>query len=90
MASVIIGIGETASFDVTYQPTKTLRSKGIVRLAVVDNQYEDSIVQLVGESYEDEICLDNVHSLISIDQELQEGNMADDNVTGILTGRYQV
>ncbi|CAH1779299.1 unnamed protein product [Owenia fusiformis] len=80
-ASVIVNVGDTANFEVIYGPTASVRSQGNIRLSVVNNQYEDSIVQIVGEGYEDDITLDNIHSIATTaDPENQEGNNADDDV----------
>ena len=55
-----------------------------MKLTVINNQYEDSVVQLVGEGYEDDITLDNIHSVLrNIDPEQEEGSMAEDDVSGI-------
>ena len=52
---------------------------------MTDNQYEDSVVQMVGEAYEDDISLDNIGSVfVPIDPEKEVGNMADDDVGGKL------
>jgi hydrocephalus-inducing protein len=52
---------------------------------VVDNQYEDSVIQLVGEGYQDDITLDNIHSVDNgTELEFEEGNMAEDDVAGVL------
>ncbi|KAK7505819.1 hypothetical protein BaRGS_00003090 [Batillaria attramentaria] len=81
-ASVVINVGEAATFDAVYHPTQAQRSQAHVRLSVIDNQYEDSIVQLVGEGYIDEITLDNISSIPQtlVAPEDQEGNMAEDDV----------
>ena len=82
-ASLIMGVAEAATFDVIFKPNLPQRSQAHVKLTVVDNQYEDSIVQLVGEGYEDDISLDNIHSMyVPTDPEKLEGNMADDDVEG--------
>ncbi|XP_013405663.1 hydrocephalus-inducing protein [Lingula anatina] len=80
-ASVVVNVEESASFDVIFKPTLAQRSTAHVRLAVVDNQYEDSVIQLVGEGYEDDITLDNIHSVVMpVDPEKEEGNMAEEDV----------
>lgn len=80
-ASVVIHVGETATFDAIYHPSQPQRSQAFVRLSVIDNQYEDSIVQLVGEGYVDNITLDNITSTPQlVAPEDQEGNMAEDDV----------
>lgn len=80
-ASVIVGVGETASFTVTYKPTAVQRSQAHIHLMVVDNQYEDSVIQVVGEGYQDDITLDNIHSVDNgTELDFEEGNMAEDDV----------
>ena len=83
-ASVVIAVGETATFDVIYKPTSAQRSQGHLRLSVINNQYEDSVVQLVGEGYIDDITLDKINSIF-VPQPVSEdsdGNNADDDVEG--------
>lgn len=36
---------------------------GTIHLSVINNQYEETMIHLVGESYEDDITLDNIHGL---------------------------
>lgn len=80
---MIIDAGETATFNVVYRPVEAQRSQAHIRLSVVDNQYEDSTLQLVGEGYVDDITLDNITCIPqSIAPEDQEGNMAEDDVSG--------
>lgn len=38
---------------------------GTVRLSVINNQYEDTVIHLVGEGYEDDVTLDNIHGLMA-------------------------
>lgn len=56
------------------------------RLSVVDNQYEDSVVQMVGEGYQDDVTIDNIRQIVTfVDPEKEEGNNADDDVSGNLS-----
>lgn len=83
-ASVIVNVGEVAHFDVIFKPSAIQRSQAHVRLTVIDNQYEDSVVQMVGEGYQEEITLDNIHSIEQqIDPEYEEGSMAEDDISGM-------
>ena len=78
-----MGVGETVAFSAIFLPETIQRSQAHIRVSVIDNQYEDSIIQLVGEGYEDEISLDRICSVDTpIDPENEEGNMADDDVAG--------
>ena len=82
-ASVNVGVGEKVAFNAIFRPQAVLRSQAHIRVSVIDNQYEDSILQLVGEGYEDEISLDKIGCVeVSMDPENEEGNMADDDVSG--------
>ena len=82
-ASVIINIGEKAAFDVIFHPVLVQRSQGQIKLSVVDNQYEDTVVTMVGEGYIDDITLDNIHSVVtSVEEESIEDNIAEDDVAG--------
>lgn len=44
--SVLVNVGEKATFDVTYQPKEAVRTQATVQLSVEDNQYEDSVIQV--------------------------------------------
>lgn len=44
--SVLVNVGEKATFDVTYQPKEAARTQATVQLSVEDNQYEDSVIQV--------------------------------------------
>ena len=82
-ASVIINVGERAHFQVVFRPTLPQRSQANIRLSVVSNQYEDSVIQLVGEGYHDDITIDNIRSLESYQElETMEGTLAEDDVAG--------
>lgn len=62
--------GEIAEFDVVLQSQKVGRMTGQIHLSVVHNQYEETNIHLVGEGYEDDITVDNIHGLLtSISQE---------------------
>jgi hydrocephalus-inducing protein len=66
-ASAIFEIGQKIQLDILFKPKTTQgpqRYEAALRLVVVDNQYEDTIVQLIGESYTDDITLDNIHGLV--------------------------
>jgi len=65
--------------DVLFKPKEIQRYEAALRLVVVDNQYEDTIVRLIGESYTDEITLDNIHGLV-----MNEENLAIENQQTII------
>lgn len=64
-ASLVVLPGETAEFDVVFQAQHVGRMTGKIHLSVIDNQYEDTVIHVVGEGYEDDITLDNIHGLVT-------------------------
>ncbi|XP_067905917.1 hydrocephalus-inducing protein homolog [Heterodontus francisci] len=64
MLTIKLNSGEEATFVVAFQPTLAQRLEGALYLTVLNNQYEDTIVQLVGEGYQDDITFDNIHGLV--------------------------
>ncbi|XP_066494024.1 hydrocephalus-inducing protein-like [Tiliqua scincoides] len=62
--SLTLNNGESAEFDVLFQPTLTQRVEEMIHLSIVDNQYEETSIHLVGEGYQDDMTLDNVRSLV--------------------------
>lgn len=82
-ASVVINPNERATFEVIYQPREVRRSQASIKVTVIDNQYEDYIVQMVGEGYKDDITLDNIGSMaVYVEPENELGNMAEEDVDG--------
>ncbi|XP_018431432.1 PREDICTED: hydrocephalus-inducing protein homolog, partial [Nanorana parkeri] len=61
-ASLILRPGDVAEFDVVFCPPEALRWEGALQLSVLDNQYEETGVLLVGEGYLEDLTLDNIHS----------------------------
>ncbi|CAM9573668.1 unnamed protein product [Bubo scandiacus] len=68
-ASLVLHHGESAEFDVLFKPTLAQRVEGRIHLSVVDNPYEETNIQLVGEGYEDDFMLDNIHELMANSEE---------------------
>ncbi|CAF0941486.1 unnamed protein product [Adineta steineri] len=74
-ASAIFEVGQRIALDILFKPKPSQgpqRYEGVLRLVVVDNQYEDTTVQLIGESYTDDITLDNIHGLVMSDEQQQQ------------------
>lgn len=66
---------------------------GTIHLSVIDNQYEETIIHMVGESYEDDITLGNIHGLVVSSSpeapeisEIFEENTMEDLVAGERNG----
>ncbi|KAM6380940.1 hydrocephalus-inducing protein-like [Pluvialis apricaria] len=77
--SLVLHHGESAEFDVLFKPTLAQRMEGKIHLSVVDNPYEETDIQLVGEGYEDDLTLDNIHGLAADNKEENtEGDLEED------------
>lgn len=56
-----LNVGETQSFLVTFQPQNTEKCRGELILKIRDNHFETISVQLVGEGYQDDVSVENIH-----------------------------
>lgn len=67
-----------------FKPTLAQRVEGRIHLSVVNNPCEETDIQLVGEGYEDDFTLDNIHGLVadSEEEENAEGNLEEDVIEG--------
>ncbi|XP_062997557.1 hydrocephalus-inducing protein homolog [Elgaria multicarinata webbii] len=73
-ASLVLRNGESAEFDVVFQPSLPQHLEGMIHLSITDNQYEETSIQMLGEGYQADVTLDSIHSLvIGSDVENAEG-----------------
>lgn len=59
--------GQQAEFQVGFHPKVAQKFEACLKLMVKDNQYDQTVVQLVGEGYHDIIILDNTGSKVQKD-----------------------
>ena len=59
--SLSLNVGETRSFPVKFQPRVAEKCHGELSLRVQDNQFETLSIQLVGEGYQDDVSIQNIH-----------------------------
>ncbi|XP_067276661.1 hydrocephalus-inducing protein homolog isoform X2 [Pseudorasbora parva] len=64
VASLILMTGQQAEFQVGFHPKVAQKFEASMKLMVKDNQYDQTVVQLVGEGYHDIIILDNIGSKV--------------------------
>jgi len=83
VTSAILDVGESTSFEVCHHSTLARKSQGQIRLSVVDNQYEDCVIFLVAEAYQDDITIDNVSSATEVTEDVDELVMVDGDVPGM-------
>ncbi|CAH8559949.1 unnamed protein product [Schistosoma mattheei] len=52
------------NLTISYKPNKrNIKNYGQIQLIVVNNEYEDTLIELIGESLNDEVCIENVPQL---------------------------
>lgn len=76
--SVVVPMGKTADFAIEFTPSLVGRVASEIRLTVVDNPYEESTVQLIGEGYEDEMTIDNIRSYVQTEEQAAEVEIDED------------
>ena len=84
--SVVVPMGKTADFTIEFNPSLVGRMVGEIRLTVVDNPYEESTIQLIGEGYQDEVTVDNIRSYVPSEEQAAEVEI-DDDTPGAYKGR---
>ncbi|XP_076848184.1 hydrocephalus-inducing protein homolog isoform X3 [Brachyhypopomus gauderio] len=72
VATVTLKARQQAMFKVEFRPERAQSFEAVVQLLVQDNQYEETVVQLVGEGYCDIISLDCISSRVHQDQDSTE------------------
>ena len=56
-----LNVGASMSFLVEFTPHITGKMAAELRITVVDNPFEDNVIQLVGEGYKQSVTIDNIH-----------------------------
>ncbi len=81
VSSIVLQPGQKISFIVSFSPVMVQNYEGILQLTVTDNQFEDTLIQFIGEGYMEDVTLDNLHSTNNI--EYEDEIMADEDVSGL-------
>ena len=65
--AVTVGVpsGKTAEFSVEFTLKVASRLTGQLKISVVNKPFEENVVQLIGEGYQDEVTIDNIRSYTS-------------------------
>ncbi|KAF5907639.1 hydrocephalus-inducing protein, partial [Clarias magur] len=72
LASLTLKSGQQAEFEVEFHPVAPQIFEATMQLLVKDNQYEKTLIRLLGEGYRDIISLDNISSKVLQDQDTTE------------------
>ncbi|XP_035275425.1 hydrocephalus-inducing protein homolog [Anguilla anguilla] len=76
-ASLVLVAGQQAEFEVEFRPASAQTFESTMDLLVADNQYEETVVRLVGEGYCDIITFDNIGSRPQQEQDSAEDLRSD-------------
>jgi hydrocephalus-inducing protein len=78
ISSCIIQPGAQAQFHVTCAPKFIQPYQASLQLTVTDNQFEDTMIQMIGEGYMEDVTLENLHSLSNDSSDLLNLNSNDE------------
>lgn len=82
--AVKLAVEEEKEFSVIFQPRATRKYRGELCLRIVDNQFENLSLQLVGEGYEDEVCIENIRGEVAPETvAVKDGEQLPEEVEGI-------
>lgn len=82
VSSVIIQPGENISFTVVCTPKNIQTYQASLHMTVTDNQFEDTMIQMIGEGYLEDVIFENLHSLTNTG-ETEDEVLADEDVTAL-------
>lgn len=82
ISSVIIQPGTQVHFKVTCTPRHVQTYQASLQLTVTDNQFEDTMIQMIGEGYMEDVVYENLHSMAGFD-ELDDEVIADEDVSAL-------
>ncbi len=82
VSSVIIQPGENISFTVICTPRNIQTYQASLQMTVTDNQFEDTMIQMIGEGYLEDVIFENLHSLTN-NGEIEDEVLADEDVTAL-------
>ncbi|KAL0967856.1 hypothetical protein UPYG_G00258420, partial [Umbra pygmaea] len=71
-SSLMLFRGQQAELEVEFSPVVAQCFEAKIHLLVVDNQYEETVVLLLGEGYHDIISLDNINNSIEQNEDSPE------------------
>lgn len=82
VSSVVIQPNSQASFHVICTPRKVQSYQATLQLNVTDNQFEDTLIQMIGEGYMEDVIFENLHSLVGFN-EVEDEVLADEDVSAV-------
>ena len=61
-----VSVGTTINFLVEFAPKTSSKMAAELRFSVVNNPFEENVIQLIGEGYEECVTIDNIHSPLDV------------------------
>lgn len=80
---MVIQPNSQVSFTVTCTPKQVQTYQASLQLTVTDNQFEDTLIQMIGEGYMEDVTIENLHSLSSGLADSDEDVVADEDVSAL-------
>ena len=62
-----LAVNETKDCVITFRPSAVKKYRGELCVRIQDNQFEKLPVQLIGEGYEDEVCVENIRGQFDVE-----------------------
>jgi hydrocephalus-inducing protein len=83
--SIIIQPQEQINLTVSCLPTKIQTYQASLQVIVVDNHYEETLIQMIGEGYMENVTLENMHSFtnMSTPDDIDENIIGDEEVSAL-------
>lgn len=83
--SVHLDVGESRDCPIRFRPRGVLKYRGELTISIVDNMFERLPVHMIGEGYEDDVCIDGVRGQVLEDRATEPEELPDD-----VEGKFQL
>lgn len=82
ISSAVVQPNSQVSFQIVCTPRRIQSYQASLQLTVTDNQFEDTLIQMIGEGYMEDVIFENLHSLAG-SNESEEDVLADEDVSAL-------
>ena len=80
--SLLLPVGYSKELAVVFQPNAVRKSRGELCVRIQHNQFEQLPIQLIGEGYEDDVCIENIRGQGAGQAEEVWSDTASDEIEG--------
>jgi hypothetical protein len=81
--SIVLQPDQKVVFVVNFAPKSIQTYEALLQMSVTDNQFEDTLVQLNGEGYLEDVTLDNMHTMNKTN-DIENEHTNDDDLIGMV------